>query len=382
MENVECLGYCLGYDDISLVPQFSPLKGRNDCDTSIEINGDKYDLPLAIAPMITITTPEMIYCCWKNNIMTTLHRYFETAKHQYDYIYLGLGDVLSRNDEKLQQLYNYQTNNVIDFPMLNAKIREIIKTIYFAIGGIKKYKAWIDFLIEKGITRFCVDFAHGDSQECIDTCAYLKKINPDFKIIAGNYVNYNAILHNKYVDIYRMGVSCGACCTTARNTGFGLPTLSSVLDCNNRNDEIIMADGGIKVNGDIAKAMAVGADIVMIGYLLAGSSCAGGVSLGSDYHLMHCNEPNYNPAYKEYSGMASKRAKSAVNLKGSIEGVSGLVPYTGLTQEVIDNIRENLKSALAYCGAKNWKEFYHKIEWVRISNNAFLEGKSRLKNEQ
>jgi IMP dehydrogenase/GMP reductase len=372
----------LGYDDITLVPQFSELKGRGDCDTSIEINGDKYDLPLAIAPMITITTPEMIYCCWKNNIMTTLHRYFECAKDQYDYIYLGLGDVIARNDDITRQLYNYHSNNVVDFPMFKSQIMEIINTIYFAVGGIKKYKSWIDFLIEKGIKRFCVDFAHGDNQECICTCKYIKSIDPNIKIIAGNYVTYDAVKRNEYVDIYRMGISCGSCCTTARNTGFGMPTLSSVRDCQNRNDEIIMADGGVKVNGDIVKAMAFGADIVMIGYLLAGTSCAGGTSLDHNYHICNCNDANYNPYYKEYSGMASKRAKSTINLKGSIEGVSGLVKYTGFTQEVIDNIKENLKSALAYCGAKNWKDFYHKVCYCEITNNAFLEGKSRLQDER
>ena len=369
----------IGYDDITLIPQFSNLKGRNDCDTSIMINGDKYDLPLAIAPMLTITTPEMIYCCWKNHIMTTLHRYFNNAEEQYNYIYLGLADVLVRNDEYTQQLYGYRSNNVIDFSQHQKKqIEEIINTIYFAVGGIKKYKNWIDFLINKGIKRFCIDFAHGDNQECIDTCKYIKNIDSNIKIIAGNYVNYDAVQRNPYVDIYRIGISCGACCTTARNTGFGMPTLSSIMDCQNRDNQIIMADGGIKVNGDIAKAMAAGADIVMIGYLLAGSSCAGGTSLTNDFRICNCNDKNYNPYYKEYSGMASKVAKNTINLKGSIEGVSGLVKYTGLTQNVIDDIKENMKSALAYVGAKNWKEFYNKVKIEQITTNALIEGKSRL----
>jgi IMP dehydrogenase len=312
-----------------------------------------------------------------------MHRYFNNAEAQYNYIYLGLADVLSRNDEYKQQLYGYRSNNVIDVGHWKNQICEIINTIYFAVGGIKKYKDWIDYLINKqGIKRFCIDFAHGDNQECIDTCKYIKSIDTKIKIIAGNYIDYDAIKRNKYVDIYRIGISCGACCTTARNTGFGMPTFSSLLTCKNRNDEIIMADGGIKVNGDIVKAMAAGADIVMTGFLLAGSSCAGGVSLDHNYNICSCNENNYNPSYKEYSGMASKTAKNTINLKGSIEGVSGLVKYTGLTQEVLDNIKENLKSALAYCGAKNWKEFQQKIKYVKITNNAFLEGKSRLQNER
>ena len=76
--------------------------------------------------------------------------------------------------------------------------------------------------------------------------------------------------------------------------------------------------------------------------------------------------------------MASKIAKNTINLKGSIEGVSGLVKYTGFTQDVIDDIKENMKSALAYCGAKNWKEFYNKVKIEQITTNALIEGKSRL----
>jgi IMP dehydrogenase/GMP reductase len=80
--------------------------------------------------------------------------------------------------------------------------------------------------------------------------------------------------------------------------------------------------------------------------------------------------------------MASKTSKDLINLKGSIEGVSGLVKYTGLTQEVINNIKENLKSALAYCGAKNWHEFQLKVQYKKLTVNGYLEGKSRLNNEK
>lgn len=370
----------IGYDDITLIPKFSSLTGRGDCDISIEVLGDKYEMPLALAPMVTITTPEMIYCGWKNRILLTLHRYFKNADDQYNYIYLGLADVLCRNNEINEQIYNYRSNNVIDLAIYDKKITEIIECIYFSVGGIKKHKDWIDDLINRGIKRFCVDFAHGDIQECIDTCKYIKDKISDSKIIAGNYVSYEAVKRNSFVDIYRMGVSCGACCTTARNTGFGMPTLSSILDCNNRDEQIIMADGGIKVNGDIAKAMAAGSDIVMIGYLLAGSSCAGGTAFNEKYVIEIPEKKNFNPAYKEYSGMASKKSKDLVNIKGSIEGESGLIKYTGFTQDVLDNIKENLKSSLAYCGAKNWKEFQERVEIKRLSFNGFLEGKSRLNN--
>ena len=373
----------LGYDDITLIPQFSNLKGRGECDISIEINGDKYSAPIAIAPMVTITTPEMIFSCYKNDLLPTLHRYFNSADEQYKYLFLGLHDIFTRNEDIHQQIYGFRSNNVIDFAIYKREVEHCISKVYFSVGGIKKYKEWIDNLAEKGIKRFCVDMAHGDIQECIDTCEYIKKINPENKIIAGNYVKYDAIKRNKYVDIYRVGISCGACCTTARNTGFGMPTYSSLLDCKKRKKQIIMADGGVKVNGDIAKAMAAGADIVMVGYLLAGTSCAGGKTFDENYEYIDVNKSKgKKPKFKEYAGMASKKSKNIVRMKGSIEGVSGLVDYTGFTQDVIDNMKENLKSSLAYCGARNWTEFKEKVKFSPISHNAFLEGKSRLQREK
>lgn len=366
----------LGYDDITLIPKHSSLTGRGDCDTSVTILDDKYDMPLAIAPMTVITTPEMIYACYINHLLPTLHRYFNNADEQYDYIYLGLGNVLSRNDE--DKLNHFAFNhNAVDYPNFDNQIKEIIDTVYFAVGGIKKYKNWIDTLIEKGIHRFCVDMAHGDIDECIKTCLYIKEHNENIKIIAGNYATHSGIPLNPFADIYRVGISCGACCTTARNTGFGMPTYSSLLDCRHRKDrEIIMADGGIKVNGDIVKAMSADADIVMIGFLLAGSSAAGGKMF--DENIIPCNDSGKTCFYKQYMGMASSTAKSIIGLGGSVEGVSGLVKYTGNTQDVINNIKENLKSALAYCGAKNWEEFSQRVETKRVSVNGSIEGKSRL----
>lgn len=366
-----------GYDDITLIPDYSSLKGRDECDISIELFGEKYDFPLIIAPMLSITTPEMIYGCWKNKIVTTLHRYFKDAETQYNYIYLGLGEILARKEED-QFVYGLITNNCIDFPFLKNKIKKIIESIYFSVGGIKKHKEWIDYLVqEKNISKFCVDMAHGDIQECIDTCEYIKSICKESKIISGNYATYEGIKRNKFADMYRVGISCGSCCTTARNTGFGLPTYTSLLDCYNRSEkEIVIADGGIKVNGDIAKAMSAGADLVMIGYLLAGTSASSGYCV--DQNFKSCHNGSENICYKNYYGMASKVAKNAIGIAGSVEGDSGFVKYTGNLQDVLDGIKENLKSSLAYCGAKNWKEFQSKVIVKRITSNGSYEGKSRL----
>lgn len=373
-----------GFDDITLIPQHSSLQGRNECDISINILNEKYDFPLVISPMCTITTPEMIYGCYKNNIMITLHRYFNNAKEQYDYLYNGLENVmLCDNEFKLIYGIDKENKNKNLTKEQIDEINHIISKTYLAVGGIKKYKEWIDWLIKNNIKRYCVDMAHGDIDECINTCKYIKEQCPEAKIMSGNYALYEGVINNPYADLYRIGISCGSCCTTARNTGFGMPTFESLLDCRNRKEnELIIADGGIKVNGDIVKSMAAYADLVMCGYLFAGTLSAGGMGYTDNFIKVDINKYNIDEIYyKSYCGMASKKAKSKIKMNGSIEGESGLVKCTGNLQDVINNIKENLKSALAYCGARNWHEFQSKVKYAYITSNACNEGKARLIHE-
>lgn len=368
----------LCYDDVSLIPNWSNLNGRDDCDVSIDFLGDKCKMPIILAPMTFITSPEMIYTFWKNNLVTTYHRYWKDAETQYDSLLLGLFYVLSEEEEQREVcLSKFDDLKTIVPELYKEQAKEIINSVYFAVGGIKKYKDWIDYLyIKKGIKRFCIDVANGMTDECSRTIKYIKSLDDTIKVIAGNYSEKRYL--SDCPDAIRVGIGGGSCCETAQATGFYYPSFQAIIDWNKPPLKCsIIADGGIKNAGDIAKAMAVGANVVMCGKLFAGTSASNGRSFNKNKELIVDNEePIF---YKEFQGMASIQAKEIAKFKrGSIEGKCGLVPYVGKTQDLINDIYENLKSSLAYCGAKNWKEFVHKVEIGENSTFGNVEKNSRL----
>jgi len=163
------------FDDILLVPRYSNLESRSLCDVSM----DTYNLPIITSPMDTVTTPGMIKYFINNNLMAVVHRYFQSAEEQYDYISsIGEGYVHS---------------------------------VFFAVGSIKKHKEWIDYLLDKNIRYFCIDMAHGDSQLCVDTIKYIKDKSSVSKIIAGNVVTKSGFgrLQDVGADYIRVGIGCG-----------------------------------------------------------------------------------------------------------------------------------------------------------------------------
>ena len=161
-------------------------------------------------------------------------------------------------------------------------------------------------------------------------------------------------------------------CSTRMNTGFGLPQLTAIDSCAKvKNPNVMLiACGGVKTTGDIAKAIAVGADMCFGGKLLAATD----LGLGRTFNRnMELTDVESEIVYKEYRGMASREARAGVMEYGSVEGVSGKIPYTGKTVDLIRDIELNLKSALSYGGSRNWAEFRRKVKIVKISNSAINE---------
>jgi IMP dehydrogenase len=170
-------------------------------------------------------------------------------------------------------------------------------------------------------------------------------------------------------------------CSTRIATGFGMPTLTSIFDCAKvKETAYLVADGGIESPGDICKAMAAGADMCMIGKLLASTDLSNADKLDKDGKLT-CNENEYK--FVTYSGMASKEAIQKLNSKKSvvsIEGVSGCIPYTGKSEEVVNNIIGNIQSSMSYyAGCRNWDEFRRKVKFVEITQQGWEESKTRVK---
>lgn len=328
---------CYSCDDVLLVPRHSELSSRQQCD----ISAFDCSIPIISSPMDRVWSPSMDEYLTSNNIYSVVHRYFKDAKHQLDAC-TGI-----KGNEKFR---------------------------FFAVGSIhgQHKTTWIDHLLENGIENFCVDMAHGDSYACVETVKYISQRTRGM-IMAGNIATKSGFrrLEEAGAQMIRVGIGSGSICSTRLNAGFGVPLLSAVEDCYSvRDNALIIADGGIKYPGDIAKAIAFGADFCMLGKMLASTSLAPG----------ECKQID-GVYYKEYRGMASRQAREGVMKKASVEGVSGWIPYTGNTKDVIEDVSENLKASLSYAGSTNWYIFRKSVKKIRITNSAWNESMTHIKGD-
>jgi len=227
-------------------------------------------------------------------------------------------------------------------------------------------------LLDADVDVIVIDTAHGHSSGVIESVKSIKKAVGDLQIIAGNVATSEGAkaLINAGVDCVKVGIGAGASCTTRVVAGVGMPQLSGVMNCVDeaqKHDIPIIADGGIRYSGDLAKAIAAGAESVMLGSIFAGMDESPG-----EFILYEGRQ------YKSYRGMGSLGAMK----KGSgdryfqddlestklvPEGIEGMVPYRGSVQMTIHQLMGGLRSSMGYCGAKNIKTFHDKAEFVEIT---------------
>jgi IMP dehydrogenase len=237
----------------------------------------------------------------------------------------------------------------------------------------------VSALIEAGVDAVFVDTAHGHSRGVINQVKAIKKIYPDLSVIAGNVATGAAaeILIDAGADGIKVGIGPGSICTTRIIAGVGVPQLTAILEVAkvaSKHGIPVIADGGIKQTGDIAKAIAAGADSVMLGGLLAGHEESPGEKMLYE-----------GRAYKVYRGMGSLAAMH----KGSAdryfqdveddlsklvpEGIEGRVPFKGSVGDTLYQMAGGLRSALGYCGAKNIEEMKQKAQFVMITSAGLRE---------
>ncbi len=247
-----------------------------------------------------------------------------------------------------------------------------------ALGVSSDLKERAQALAEAGVDVFTLDSAHGHSKGIIDALQQLKQHFPDIDVIAGNIVTAEAAQTLVYAgaDAVKIGVGPGAICTTRVVAGVGVPQLTAVNDVYEQliNQEVgIIADGGIKFSGDIAKAIAAGAHTVMLGRMLAGTDEAPGELIEKE-----------GKKFKSYVGMGSMAAmkrgskdryfqeKQAQN-KLVPEGIEALVNYKGAVETILYQLTGGLKAGMGYCGAKNIGSMRHHARFVKISNAGLTE---------
>ncbi|GLK69597.1 IMP dehydrogenase [Hansschlegelia plantiphila] len=234
-------------------------------------------------------------------------------------------------------------------------------------------------LIDAGCDLIVVDTAHGHSQHVLDVVARIKRLSNEVQIVAGNVATGDATraLIDAGADAIKVGIGPGSICTTRIVAGVGVPQLTAIMesvDVARREDVPVIADGGIKYSGDLAKAMAAGADAAMVGSLLAGTDESPG-----DVYLYQ------GRSYKSYRGMGSVGAMSQgsadryfqqdVNdrLKLVPEGIEGQVPYKGPVAAVLHQLAGGLRAAMGYVGAATIQELHDKARFVRISGASLRE---------
>lgn len=318
----------LTYDDISLVPtEVSKIKSRTDATTNTTFLNRKLSLPVLSSPMDTVTGLEM-------------------AKELTN---LGCMGILNRFDSSLEKLTN--DNNNFD------------GVVSVAIG-LNASESLIQKLSERNLI-ICIDTANANNKTVLKKCEQIKS-KYNVKIIVGNIAHGATLkqLVDAGADAVRIGIGGGSVCTTSIQTGIGIGQVSSLLDVyfakekENLNIGLI-ADGGIKHPGDVVKAMALGADVVMLGRMLAGTREAPGEVIKYNDQL-----------WKKYRGSAS----FGVKMKNEfIEGEETMIPYKGHVKDVIDSISDGLRSAMSYMDRITIPELQGTETFAILSNSSYLE---------
>jgi IMP dehydrogenase len=236
-----------------------------------------------------------------------------------------------------------------------------------------------EMLIEAGCDLIVVDTAHGHSQRVLDAVTRVKKLSNAVQVIAGNIATAGGAkaLIDAGADAIKVGIGPGSICTTRIVAGVGVPQLTAILDAASvasAQNVPVIADGGIKFSGDVAKALAAGANCVMVGSLLAGTDEAPG-----EVFLWQ------GRSYKSYRGMGSVGAMARGSadryfqqdikdtLKLVPEGIEGQVPYKGNVASVLHQLVGGLRAAMGYIGARDLAELREKAEFVRISGAGLRE---------
>jgi len=325
----------LSYDDVLLVPQEGVLKHRADADLfSRAAKNVEIGIPIISANMPSVTEGRMARGMLRVGGQAVIHR-FQTIEARIEQW------IAARTPED-------------GAPFVSIGLKD----------GFREFQR----LYEAGVWYFCLDVAHGHHEQVVQLVKDLKDSRPDATLMVGNVATAQgtAALLMAGADAIKVGIGPGAACRTREVTGFGVPQLTAIMNVReqidywNRNtvedryDIPIIADGGIKNSGDIVKALAAGADAVMLGSLLAGADEA--------------------PKPGEYFGNASSR----VNGHRAPEGVEGTVPTTGPVENILKELTWGIRSGISYAGATNIQELQENAQWIRVAPGVAQESAVRV----
>lgn len=298
------------YEQVQLIPNKCIVKSRSECDPSVQFGPRRFKIPVVPANMQTVLNEELAIKLAQAGYFYIMHR-FEPEK-RLDFV------------KKMRELGLYASISV------GIKDDE-----YHFIDELKAANYPVDYIT--------IDVAHGHSDYVIQMIRYIKKNLPKTFVIAGNIATPAAVrdLENAGADATKVGVGPGRVCITKIKTGFGTAgwQLSAIRLCSKTARKPIIADGGIRTHGDIAKSYRFGADMVMIGSLLAAHEESPGETSQED-----------GVTYKEYFGSASQFQKGIYR---NVEGKKILLPSRGSIFDTLKEMEEDLQSSISYAGGRD-----------------------------
>lgn len=321
MENV------FDYEDIQLIPAKCVVNSRSECDTSVTLGGRTFKLPIVPANMQTIIDEKIA---------------LYLAEHDYFYI-----------------MHRFEPEKRIDF-VKDMHTRGLFASI--SVGVKEDEYDFIQQLKDEQLTPeyITIDIAHGHSNAVIEMIKHIKKNLPNSFVIAGNVGTPEAVreLEHAGADATKVGIGPGKVCITKIKTGFGTGgwQLAALRWCAKAASKPVIADGGIRTHGDIAKSVRFGATMVMIGSLFAGHEESPGETVERDGKL-----------YKEYFGSASEFQKGE---KKNVEGKKMFVEYKGPLQETLTEMEQDLQSSISYAGGDKLSSIRN-VDYVVVKNSIF-----------
>ncbi len=342
---MEPIKEALTFDDVLLLPQYSSIVPAN---TNLNVSLSKninLKLPFLSSAMDTVTESKMAIAMAKNGGIGIIHRNLEIKK---------------------------QCNEI-------KKVKKMRLKVGAAIGTSQNELVRAKNLIDCGTDMIVIDTAHGHSTNVIKILNKVKKLNKNITVCVGNIATGDAakLLYNSGADILKVGIGPGSICTTRMVAGIGVPQITALLNVKkavNKKKIKIISDGGIKFSGDIIKAIAAGADAIMMGSIFAGTE----ESPGKVFKLK-------NKLYKFYRGMGSIGAMSSgsseryfqKNYKDKSkfvpEGVESRVLFKGKVSKIIYQLQGGLRSSMGYIGAQKIKEISNRSKFIKITKAGFYE---------
>ncbi len=341
---MEAIKEALTFDDVLLLPRFSEVL-PSDTDISLNLTKNiKLKTPFLSSAMDTVTESAMAIAIAKSGGIGIIHRNLDIKKQ-------------SKEVEKVKK------KNLFVGAAIGTNIEDL-----------KRAKS----LLNSGVDLIVIDTAHGHSKKVLEILSKVKK-NSKIPICVGNIATAEAAkkLYNSGVDIIKVGIGPGSICTTRMVAGIGVPQITAVMEVSKalkgKNIKII-SDGGIKFSGDIAKAIAAGADGIMMGSIFAGTE----ESPGKKFKVK-------DKFFKQYRGMGSIGAMSAgssnryfqKNYKDKSkfvpEGVEGRVEYKGNVSKIIYQLQGGLRSSMGYVGAKKLNDIKKNAKFIKITKAGFYE---------